>query len=80
MKIEHIAIWTKDLEGMRNFYQRFFNMKCGEKYENREKGFSSFFLSFDNGARIEIMNRVDISRGPEMKGAAIGLAHIAISV
>jgi lactoylglutathione lyase len=80
MKIEHIALWTKDLETMRNFYQRFFNMKCGEKYVNKEKGFASYFLSFESGARIEIMNRMDISSGPAIKGAVHGLTHFAISV
>ena len=49
MRIEHIAIWTSDLERMRDFYQTYFNMKCGDKYENIKKGFSSYFLSFESG-------------------------------
>ncbi len=80
MKIEHIALWVIDLELMRNFYQKFFNMKCGEKYRNLDKGFSSYFLSFDSGARIEIMNRTDISSETGIKGMSTGLTHIAISV
>jgi len=59
MKIEHIAIWTSDLEKIRIFYQKYFNMKCGEKYKNSRKGFTSYFLSFESGARIEIMTRAN---------------------
>jgi lactoylglutathione lyase len=33
MKIEHIAIWASDIERMREFYQKYFNMSCGKKYE-----------------------------------------------
>lgn len=80
MKIEHIAIWTNDLEGMREFYQTYFNMKCGDKYENVEKGFSSYFLSFESGARMEIMERKDILNKSGNKGIVNGLTHIAISV
>ncbi len=80
MRIEHIALWTKDLEGMRDFYQKYFKMKCGEMYENTEKGFSSYFLSFDGGARIELMHKKAILEGSRERGFAIGLTHIAISV
>lgn len=80
MKIEHIAIWTKDLEVMKNFYHKFFNMKYGEKYTNPDKGFSSYFLSLNKGTRIEIMHKTDISDKIELKGYCYGLTHIAISV
>lgn len=80
MKIEHIAFWTDDLERMREFYQTYFGMQCGEKYENVLKGFQSYFLSFDNGTRIELMHRLDISDTGTGKGLTNGLAHLAISV
>ena len=80
MRIEHVAIWTEDLEKMRNFYQTYFNMKCSDKYENNKKGLSSYFLSFDSGARIEIMTRKDIPNENGEKGLVNGLTHIAISV
>ena len=79
-RIEHIAIWTNDLEKMREFYQKFFKMKCSNKYENLKKGFSSYFLSFDTGARIEIMTKKDILDENREKGISNGLTHIAISV
>ena len=80
MKIEHIGIWVNDLERMRAFYQNYFHMQCGKKYENPEKGFSSYFLSFENGAHIEIMTKKDLSGTTEKSRLVTGLAHIAISV
>lgn len=80
MEIDHIAIWTSDLEKMRAFYQKYFDMKCGDKYENIEKGFSSYFLSFESGARIELMYREDSSKEIGLKGVLNGLTHFAISV
>lgn len=80
MKIEHLAIWVKDLEIMKGFYIKYFNMKCNEKYINDKNSFSSYFLSFDGGTRIELMYRPDISDQMENKGRTNGLTHIAISV
>lgn len=80
MKIEHVAIWVEDLEKIKNFYIKYFNMKCGVKYINKKKSFSSYFLSFDNGTRIELMYRPDISEPIGNKGGIYGLTHMAISV
>ena len=80
MKIDHVAIWVKDLEIMKAFYVKYFNMTAGEKYSNPKKHFSSYFLSFDlESARIEIMHNSQMSELD--KGSSIfGWAHIAISV
>ena len=80
MRIEHIAFWVNDLERMKNFYKEYFNMNCGEKYENTSKEFFSYFLSFGSGARLEIMNRPDIIEQDGGKGVTNGLFHLAISV
>lgn len=80
MKIEHIAIWVKDLEKMRDFYTRYFGMKCNEKYINEMKKFSSYFLSFESGTRIEIMHKAGISDQQIDCAEMYGLAHFAISV
>ena len=80
MKIEHIALWVRDLEKTRDFYTTFFHMSCGEKYVNEKKQFSSYFLSFAGGARIEIMHRPDILESPETASSTFGLTHFAISV
>jgi len=80
MKIEHMAIWVRDLEKTKDFYTTYFQMSCGEKYINEEKQFFSYFLSFEGGARLEIMHRPDISEHPGKAGSSYGLTHLAISV
>ena len=80
MKIEHIAIWVKDLESMRTFYMKYFNMVCNQKYINSKKEFSSYFLSFESGARIELMHRPDVLQNVNENSRMIGLTHLAISL
>ncbi len=80
MKIEHIAIWTLDIEKMKRFYLRFFDLKSNEKYYNPKKKFSSYFLAFDNGARIELMHKPEITEFIEKSDSKLGLTHFAISV
>lgn len=81
MRIEHIAIWVRDLEKMKAFYVQYFNTKVNDLYYNPKKNFSSYFLSFEDGARLEIMQRPDI---PESKNDVaqqnLGFSHFAISV
>lgn len=80
MNIEHIAIWCNDLEKMRTFYETYFNAKSNNKYENKTKGFTSYFLTLDNGARIELMKMDAIDTLPvEVYKQFTGLAHIAFS-
>lgn len=81
MKIEHISLWVNDLEVMKIFYVKYFDMTANEKYTNSKKGFSSYFLSFKNdGTRIELMHRPDITDFLTQKGLLNGLTHFAISV
>lgn len=81
MRLEHIAIWTNDLEKVKNFYVDYFGMKCNEKYENKTKQFSSYFLSFDGQAtKIELMHRADVSDGESNRATSFGLTHFSISV
>lgn len=78
MRIEHLAIWVADLEVMRSFYENYFNARSGEIYRNTKKGFSSYFLSFEQGARLELMQKPDISSLPNPK-EHLGIIHFAIS-
>ncbi|RKN77031.1 VOC family protein [Ulvibacterium marinum] len=80
MKIEHLALWVQNLELMKDFYVTYFNMKPNTKYVNDKKKFSSYFLSFDGEARIELMHRPDISQEIGNKGQMNGIAHFAVSV
>ena len=60
MKIEHIAMYVKDLERTKMFFINYFGAQANEGYHNPNTGFHSFFLSFEDGARLEIMNRPDV--------------------
>ena len=80
MKIEHLAIWTKDIEKMKTFYLEFFEVSANEKYFNPTKNFSSYFLSFPSGTRIELMHRPEISKQLEGLEQNLGLAHFAIAL
>ena len=81
MKIEHLAIWVDDIELIRQFYIKYFNVACGEKYVNTKKNYTSYFLSFgESKTRIELMHIPDIAHTPISRGYMKGLAHFAISV
>lgn len=80
MKIEHVAFWVKDLEIMKSFYEKYFGAVSNEKYRNPVKNFESYFLSFENGSRLEIMTRPDIQEGNNSFGAQkFGIIHLAFS-
>ena len=80
MTIEHLAIWTKDIEKMKTFYLEFFEVNANEKYFNPTKNFSSYFLSFPSGTRLELMHRPEISKQLEGLEQNLGLAHFAIAL
>jgi lactoylglutathione lyase len=81
IKIEHLAIWVNDLEKAKDFYVKYFDMVCGDKYHNPKKQFTSYFLSFKTSdVRIELMHRPDILEYVGKKGITNGFAHFAISV
>ena len=79
MKIEHIAMYVDDLEGAKDFFIKYFGAKPNEDYHNGKTGFRSYFLSFDDGARLEIMNSPLIEEN-EKPLYRSGYAHIAISL
>ncbi len=72
-------MWTDKLEELKHFYTKYFGATAGERYHNPTKKFTSYFLSFENGPRLEIMHR------PEVDGAHAGdyrkgLIHFAMAV
>lgn len=79
MKIDHIAMYVNDLEAAKDFFVKYFGASPGDEYHNPKTGFRSYFLSFDDGARLEIMNK------PQMSGSMktvdrTGYIHIAFSL
>ena len=82
--LEHVAIWTRDLEGMKEFYCAYFDGKAGAKYRSKSAAhpnFESYFLTFGDGSRLELMQMPTISESAYAPGQeALGLTHIAFAV
>ncbi len=79
MKIEHVAMYVNELESARDFFVKYLGGVSDDGYHNKATGFRSFFIRFDDGARLEIMNK------PSMEDLAkpvnrTGYIHIAFSV
>ena len=81
MQIEHVAIWCRDLEGMREFYQRYLAAEAKDKYTNA-RGFCSYFLRFPaSDCRLELMQWPEVQESRnEADRQYIGLAHLAFSL
>ncbi|MCM1024349.1 MAG: VOC family protein [Prevotella sp.] len=78
MKIEHTAIYYRDLEKAKDFFVKYFGASAGKLYRNERTGFSSYFLTFESGSRLEIMNRPGVCAGENRPLG--GFHHIAFSV
>lgn len=79
MRINHIALYTRDLERLKKFYEIYFNAIANDGYINQKTGLRTFFLSFEDSTRLEIMSRPDME---EQSSSTIhlGYIHLAFSV
>lgn len=81
MRIEHVALWTSNLENMKNFYEEHFDGQVSSKYVNPKTHFESYFIAFDSGARLEIMKKPSLLVGKsDSDGQYPGYVHIAFSL
>jgi len=80
MRIEHVAIWTHNIDRLCAFYATLFKAGIGELYQNPRSDFGSRFVTFGHDARIEIMSRPDVADTPDQAIAHQGYAHLAISL
>lgn len=79
--LEHVALWTSDVDRLTAFYVRFFDACAGAPYANPDKGFASRFLTFGSGARLEIMSTTALPLVHAAAGAQrFGLTHLALCV
>ena len=78
MKIEHAALYVNDLERAREFFVKYLGAKSNDGYQNPRTGFRSYFLSFGDGTRLELMNKPELAELPKEPERA-GYAHIAFS-
>lgn len=79
MKIDHIAMYVNDLEKTREFFIKYLGAVSNEGYHNKTTDFRSFFLSFEDGARLEIMNKPQMD-DVEKDLVRTGYVHIAFNV
>ncbi len=80
-RIEHVALWTEDVERLTAFYCAYFGGRAGDRYVNPAKGFESRFVSFGGGARMEVMRTTSMQPITQQPGAQrMGLTHLALSV
>lgn len=79
MHIEHVAMYVNDLERAKDFFVRYFGASANDGYHNRTTDFRSYFLSFDDGARLELMHKPDIE-DLQKPLARTGFVHIAFSL
>ena len=79
MKIEHIAMYVTDLEKAKDFFVKYFGASSNDGYHNPKTDFRSYFLSFDDGARLELMHKPQLADDTK-ELARTGYIHIAFSV
>lgn len=79
MKIEHVAMYVNDLEAARDFFVKFLGGRSNDGYHNKTTDFRSYFISFEDGARLELMNKPELEDLDKPRNRT-GYAHIAISV
>lgn len=77
MKIEHFALYVSDLEKMKAFYVKYFQAKAGALYHNKNTGLKTYFLYFEEGARLEIMYKPSLK--PNNLNEGLGYTHLAFS-
>lgn len=82
MTLEHVAIWTDNLEALKDFYVRYFGGIPNEKYTNETNRFQSYFLTFQSGARLEIMTKpaLPANRNDTVVAQHKGIIHLAFGV
>src|SRR5258705_11242209 len=82
MTLEHVAIWTEDLELLKDLYVKYFNGVANSKYTNESKQFQSYFLTFKSGARLELMSMPNIpgNTNDRVVKQHKGIIHLAFAV
>jgi lactoylglutathione lyase len=78
MTLEHVAIWTTQLEELKDFYVKFFDGTCSAKYINPSTQFESYFIRFGSGARLELMQKPGVPRNLNNPiEQYLGIIHLA---
>jgi len=78
MTIDHVAMYVNDLEAAKDFFTTYPGASSNDIYPNKTTNFKSYFLSFDDHARLELMTRPGMS-DPEKDLARTGFIHVAFN-
>ena len=78
MKIDHIALYVNDLEGAKEFFRTYFEAQANEGYHNSKTDFRSYFMTFADGSRLEIMTKPDLTDSGDLLNR-FGYAHLAFN-
>lgn len=79
MKIDHMAVYVRDLEAAKAFYEKYFGASSGSQYHNPKTGLRTYFLTFEDGGRLELMTRPELTT-KEKEPNACGYIHLAFGV
>lgn len=79
MKIEHSALYVQNLEEMKQFFEQYFSAQANTKYHNPKTGLQTYFLTFESGARLELMTRQDMINSDKILFRT-GFTHLAFSL
>lgn len=82
MTLEHVAIWTNELEHLKDYYVKYFGGQANNKYRNEKKQFESYFITFKSGARLELMTKpgVPANANDTVVAQHAGIIHMAFGV
>lgn len=82
MIIDHVAIWTTQLEKLKDYYVKYFNGTANKKYLNKVRNFESYFVTFESGTRLELMQMPGVppNRNDKIEKQYQGLIHISFGV
>jgi len=78
VRLEHVGVWVADIDTVAAFHAKYFGAQSSELYRNPRTGFTSRFLTYGGGARLELMTRADVSQRASTE--QLGLAHLALNV
>lgn len=79
MYLDHIAIYTNDLERLKEFYLKYFDGKANDRYHNEKTGLQTYFITFEGGARLELMSKPELAERDKLK-PSVGITHLAFRI
>ncbi|MBR4670299.1 MAG: VOC family protein [Butyrivibrio sp.] len=79
MIIEHVSMYVNDLEAARDFFVKYLDGRSNSGYHNVNTGLRTYFISFDDGARLELMTRPELTDLDKPLNRT-GYVHMAFSV